>query len=1088
MSSDFVTITVANRAFKLNKAFFAADLSLSHLDIGTAKASFTNSDGFADVHKFLSALVAIPAAQRFVQTKALIDGLCPANFEAIVDLLLTIKFEFPNKLKPKDAANNHTELVWPEYLLEKLPICLDAKLLAAHCKAYTWYVAASRRVVTIAHMSSTGLSKDFLRFVNRLTKEDPALAFALSPTTLHDNTLVAPKTARYFTCSPFGVDSADSESGTEQFTSQGIETSYKPVFLNEKSSHVKLGSSNRASLDRKKRQALAEARLVYELKGIKDEHGSFPWFHPSRPDTGVILAGGLPCAVTLDEAKWQLISKTTDIDLFIYGDSEDDRKDMTRIVLEHLESLGGKINHFVSVFKVDNLGREIQVVCPYARSPLGVLINFDSTFIQIGYQNGNFIATPGHCFFTPRSETLITRYNVRFHRMLKAIERGFMPVSDARGHLMYPTKTVFSSRWPFALSGSEQLDAEWVDRQARLAYAVSKKVKGVDDETLKKMLIEDKELFDVVLAECDERAQKSRKNESVTMTVYDAEKVLTEVKREDMVVTSLCLKTAKPHIEWIPTTTAEAMETFHPQGATLSNGFDIYTAGVNSTLPIPEDGDTEGIYIGHVLLRNVKVVPSAVNAKGEKQPCNLAAPKDKPLMVEHQPFADTDSKYPQRYADKEPVREIEGIFLFGDIKDPKMLEKDFKTHLERREANAKKLKAFTEKKQQARYERHQKESAKRRELEDQRRAAKGLPSLAEQAELDRKALEARRKLQQAKREAAIATKNAKEASKKPVKTGPVVANPLLQAVKQKSETKGKEELDDVQAVGPNAKISSVPGPLLCATVAPASTSSVVQKILTVAPEIVKVAQPVNPAPPATKTIPIKKEIKKSAAQLLKEAKKAKDIEDAEKKKDAKQKKDFSLRSTIDFGDLHRFMAEPAKLVTIGVHELPMLYKAFAKGGKEYTTTDKKQVIKRSDGMVKVRAPVSFSECMVFDVDDLFVATKSVDSHPERRYNAVVHLANLERWIIKAHEHKDVITSSSSRDLIMAALQEELAKEDNKYTSAPVAEFMRAIKHVANTKAFEEKANQVACYKPHAHPGLPGEMPTLFISRLYVSRV
>lgn len=1222
MSSDFVTISVADKPFKLSKAFFPSEKAGSRLIVDTSNVTFTDKNGLADVQKFLSALAAIPAAQRFVQTKALIDGLVPANFEAIADLLLSINFHFPNKFKPVAAQ----EIAWPEYLLEKLPICLDAKLLANHCRAYKWYVAASRRVVTIAHMSSTGLTKDFLRFVNRLTKEDPALAFALSPTTLHDNTLVAPKTARYFTCSPFGQDFSSSDNNSDkkisQFDPRDVTTDYKPLFLDEKSSHVKLGTVNKMESNQAKRKETAKTRLDHELKGLNDKSGFFPWFHPTRPDTGVLLAGGLPCAVTLDEAKWQLISKTTDIDLFVYGDTEEDRKDMTRIVLEHLESLGGKISHFVSVFKVDGLGREIQVVCPYARSPLGVLINFDSTFIQIGYQDGEFIATPGHCFFTPRSETLITRYNVRFHRMLKAIERGFMPVSDARGHLMYPTKTVFSSRWPFALSASKPLDEEWVLERARDAYIIAKKIDTSHyDSSLQAPVINDKELFDVLLEEFREKAKDSNAKESVTMSVYDPLKLNgTAKEKKDAMVTICRLKTSKPHIEWIATTTEEAMKTFHPQGATLSNGFDIYTAGVNSTLPIPEDGDTEGIYIGHVLLRNVKVVPASTSDKGKKT-YNLAAPKDKPLTVEHQPFVDTDSKYPDREsrfmnAGKEPVREIEGIFLFGDIKDPKMLETDFKAHVERREANAKKLKTFAEKKQQARFARFSEERAKRRALEDQRRAVKGLPTLAEQAELDHKALEARRKLQQAKREAAIAKKNAKEgksvkkqtavvveepqpwAPKKAApafvidglefnhpdwhtftdkqknlvidvanrmlvatKNGPLTAESVRAVVKSglsdneyspkpigerelsiaktfndglanhRSKSSGrpninlsdvnvpppkeKEELHDVEAVGPNAKRTEIGCGYFIAgeTAFPAPhdwnqlTDAQRDDIIKLATGIVEldgnnkitaaraaeiaamicrqVPAVSRPAPPATKTIPVKK----TADELLREAKKAKEIETAAREKEERSKKDFSLRSTIDFGDLHRYMAEPAKLVTIGVHELPMLYKAFSNGGNEYTTISK-EVIKRSDGMVKVRAPVAFSDCLIFDVDDLFVATKSVDSHPERRYNAVVHLANLERWIIKAHEHKDVITSSSSRELIMAALQEELNKEDQvgKMANAPVAEFMRALRHVANTKDFEDKANKAACSKPHAHPGLPGEMPTLFVSRLYVSKV
>lgn len=1369
--SDLVTVTFGEGDYnKLNRVLFSETSNSIKLK-NFEKSSFSDpATGVTDIKNFLMQLQSVKTPYLYHGMKAIIDKLPQRNFEAIADLILFLKLKLPPSPDGIDVA-------WPEYLLEKLPICLDADLLAKHCKAYPWYLAASRRAVTIAHMSEKGLSKDFLKFVDQLTKTNPALAFALSPTTLHDNTLVAPKVAQYFTCSPFGEQSSSS------FTSQGMETTYKPVFLNDKSDHVKLGASNRFPVDQKNQESTAKSRLMVATNGIYDRQGSFPWLHPSRPDTGVILAGGLPCGVMLDEAKWRFIAQTTDIDLFIYGDSEEDRKDMTRIVLEHLESLGGKISHFVSVFKVDGLGREIQVVCPYARSPLGVLINFDTTFIQVGYQAGHFLATPGYCFFTPRSETLITRYNVRFHRMLKAIERGFMPVSDDRGHLMYPTKTLFSSRWPFSLSGSKPRTEDWVDDSARSAYLVIKKMNNISIGALKTMPIADTELFDVLLEEFREKMVEFNSQQKVHMQVHDPEAKPTPTAdgkstKTKTIVADVFLNTSKPEIAWIPTTTAEAMKTFHPQGATLSNGFDIYTAGVNSTLPIPEDGQTDDIYVSRVLLRNVQVLPSMDSKnKDGKKTYNLAAPKGKPLIVKHIDFLDGSKQYPaDKYCLKtgteaEPVREIEGLFLFADVKDPKTLDSEYQQYVKRREENATKFKRMVEMKRSARHEQLKLKQKKRHDLENQRRAAKGMISLEEQAELDRKAIEARRKLQQAKDEAFVATKNAKQGivKKKPVQTTVKTEEPkvtekepafvldglkfnhpewdtftdkmknvmietakiMLESAKREPLTaqkvaeifqpgrvpreqeasiaktfngailnqsltterlpvdlanmevpvaKDKEELYDVEAVGPNAKpvqtisraippaprgffavdgdirfptpanwaqrsrtqraeivtlisrilqrgrdlgyplgnlqadiakilnlekaddfsstvtglsvklegiqsVKLIPGGLLDKpTKSPlnyftASTGrsfptptnwnqwsdfhckdiiSTINRILklgheknwfmdTLVAEIEDILRMENaghftlstilntkyyqlesstdkqvplvgctpvklqPSPnleamvasgskgkhssvaqidgtvkPVT-TKEVQKKLEKSAKERLREAQRELDEEKAELGRQQREKRNFSLRTTIDFEDLHRQLVVPKDIVTIGVHELPLLYKAFAKGGKQYVTLSK-EIVKRSTGMVRVRAPVTFDDCLMFDVDDLFLAAKSVDNHSDRRYNAVVNLSNLERWIIAAHEHKDLLTSTTSRELIMAALQEEMKKQDVQLQSTPVAEFMRAIRHVANEKDFEDKANQLACYKPHPHPGLPGEMPTLFISRLYVSKV
>ena len=103
---------------------------------------------------------------------------------------------------------------------------------------------------------------------------------------------------------------------------------------------------------------------------------------------------------------------------------------------------------------------------------------------------------------------------------------------------------------------------------------------------------------------------------------------------------------------------------------------------------------------------------------------------------------------------------------------------------------------------------------------------------------------------------------------------------------------------------------------------------------------------------------------------------------------------------------------------------------------------------------------------------------------------MVKLANMTRWILKAHEHKGVVTTASSRETILAVLQEELKDKLQKGDQAPytpVSEFMRAIRHVANEAEFEETANKLSCNKPHAAKGLLGEMPALFCSRLYVTR-
>jgi len=688
-------------------------------------------------------------------------------------------------------------------------IPLNAKKLLSMCKEHDWYLDACRRAVTRAHVSPEGISQRVIEFIGSLKEKDPSLAFAMSPTTLHDNTLVGPEYASYFTCDP-------SKAQTHFFS-----TTYNSCINEEGLENVLIRDNKRAT------GLVAKTRLMNFIKCL--EFGDMKWKHPEHENTGWVIAGGLISGSLLSNEKWEEIKKKTDIDIFVYGQTVEQRRDMAMFLAEHLSKVEGfrKFKVFKSVIQVHiKDAPEIQIVCPFARSPLGVLINFDSTFIQVGYDGENFYSTPGYCFFTPRNQSLIVRYNFRFYRFLKVLKRGFLPVTDSRGHLMYPRKLLFSATWKLNFkqcnSGSWKL---WVEDGAEMVNAD----------------------FDLM----------------------------------------------KPDVDWEKMSFEELEKEFAPEAQTLSNGFDIYTRGVNNTLPLPEDGDTSNLYKYNVLLRNIRILPT-------QDEYNLASTKEDPLIVKHVDFVDDNKVYPHRKyttwrTDKEPVRVIEGVFLFKDLD-------------------------VSEKKE--------------------------VPSEDEN------------------------NNNEKELT-------------------------GKEIYE----------------------------------------------------------------------------------------------KNQSLRDRIDFEDLHTYVKEPKNMKVIPIEELGCLMDAFAHGD---TYGSSAGVIYRGDGMVKVRTVISFNPCMVFGVDDLFLHQISLDQNSNRRYNGVVHLSNLRRWIIKAHEHIDEICFSDDRDMIIAMLRESVKPEINEEGEGEklgikVSEFLRAIRHVTNTREFQEIANKESCLKPHAIEGLKGEMPVLFCTRLYVTR-
>jgi hypothetical protein len=203
----------------------------------------------------------------------------------------------------------------------------------------------------------------------------------------------------------------------------------------------------------------------------------------------VIFAGGAPSICASDYLWEQLLQGkiSTDIDLFIVGRGSKER-DSTKNSLAELLARRGEIDTdssisegkevkifprfkvFNSVMKVEwtrstpskeerkisesnlnykvsssldeekypplppdavHLALPVQIICTDAKYSMEVLYNFDMTHIQFGLIAGSepiMFCTPEYLYYTPRSETLLIRNNIRIHRLIKAMKRGFNPV------------------------------------------------------------------------------------------------------------------------------------------------------------------------------------------------------------------------------------------------------------------------------------------------------------------------------------------------------------------------------------------------------------------------------------------------------------------------------------------------------------------------------------------------------------------------------------------------------------------------------------------------------------------------------------
>lgn len=320
------------------------------------------------------------------------------------------------------------------------------------------------RHITKLHLEGN-LTPDWLDVFLEIKEKFPDLLFWLSPTTICNET-------GQNISSIFAIDPTIIDLNRRNFE---MKIQAKPLVKQPESnsSHVSLELVN---------LAVAKERICPVIQYLGED---FPWFHPETPGTGVVLAGALPAAVFLPEDKAMAILENTDIDLFIYGPDPIARKEMHIIVQKWFQKFYPKDTpqHFKSVWRlpprnsfidISKNHPEIQVICSNSLSPFGVIANFDATHVQVGMwmEKGEtkFVTTPGWLYFTPRSESFIVRNNLRIHRLIKMMRRGFKPVSFGM-HMIHPMKEICDVARPWDIYESEGQSGSYDVNYASLTCA-----------------------------------------------------------------------------------------------------------------------------------------------------------------------------------------------------------------------------------------------------------------------------------------------------------------------------------------------------------------------------------------------------------------------------------------------------------------------------------------------------------------------------------------------------------------------------------------------------------------------------------------
>jgi hypothetical protein len=154
---------------------------------------------------------------------------------------------------------------------------------------------------------------------------------------------------------------------------------------------------------------------------------------PNR-DAGYVLGGGL-FSIILNDWLYDRFADKTDVDLFIYGPTTEARRQILEILLGWLTINLPSRDYFYFVNRsVITLSQPtkrgafaLQVINTDCLNPLEVLMNFDTSNIQVGYDlYRGLCCTPLFALYYRRREAVLVRYNIRAARLIKTIYRGFV--------------------------------------------------------------------------------------------------------------------------------------------------------------------------------------------------------------------------------------------------------------------------------------------------------------------------------------------------------------------------------------------------------------------------------------------------------------------------------------------------------------------------------------------------------------------------------------------------------------------------------------------------------------------------------------
>tara|TARA_R110002073_G_scaffold455_14_gene3871 strand:- start:16665 stop:19403 length:2739 start_codon:yes stop_codon:yes gene_type:complete len=286
---------------------------------------------------------------------------------------------------------------------------------------------------------------------------------------------------------------------------------------------------------------LCAGRIHSLLKSTGLKESKLMDYNKDQKGAYLVLAGGCVSAATLDEDTYQKIAfpqdhelKTapTDLDFFVVGDSDEEKREFMKTVLTHFVDVKGcTLKGYGSVIQIHGLDREAQIILSECDSAEQLIAGFDSSHIQCYVQFGRRIrVSPLFNILSPLNTSCLTKQKITGYRLMKMMRRGYTPVAGRSVHTIdRHSGNWFSAEAPLDITSRDDVKETFEEYLARKAKNL-----GVEEDQI--MCDEQVQMIESMynnISHCVNRVKLDDEKSPASFYMYEKNK-LTKWKNMDL--------------------------------------------------------------------------------------------------------------------------------------------------------------------------------------------------------------------------------------------------------------------------------------------------------------------------------------------------------------------------------------------------------------------------------------------------------------------------------------------------------------------------------------------------------------------------